>query len=268
MNLRRFPLLMIAAAALVIPVACSSSDSSSDTSSSAETSSAASDVTGELTVFAAASLRSTFEEIGQDFTEQYPDATVRFSFGGSSDLVAQLTSGAPGDVFASADENNMTKAVDAGLIEGTPVDFASNTLTIVTPPGNPGNVQSFADLANPDVSVVVCAPPVPCGAATNRIEESTGVDITPVSEESSVTDVLGKITSGQADAGLVYVTDATGAGDAVNVVSFPESSEAVNVYPIGTLADSSNQAAAQAFVDLVTGSVGQDVLAEAGFAQP
>lgn len=268
MNLRRFPLLMIATAALVVPVACSSSDDSSDTSSSAETPAAASDVTGELTVFAAASLRSTFEEIGQDFTEQYPDATVRFSFGGSSDLVAQLTSGAPGDVFASADENNMTKALDAGLIEGDPVDFASNTLTIVTPPGNPGNVQSFADLANPDVSVVVCAPPVPCGAATNRIEEATGIDITPVSEESSVTDVLGKITSGQADAGLVYVTDANGAGGAVDTVSFPESSDAVNVYPIGTLAASSNHAAAQAFVDMVTGDIGRGVLAEAGFAGP
>ena len=271
MNLRRLPLLMIAAAALVAPVACSSdgsTDTSSETTSDAQTTSADADVTGELTVFAAASLRSMFEEIGQDFTEQYPDATVRFSFGGSSDLVAQLTSGAPGDVFASADETNMTKAIDAGLIEGDPVNFASNTLTIVTPAGNPGNVQSFADLANPDVSVVVCAPPVPCGAATNRIEEATGVDITPVSEESSVTDVLGKITSGQADAGLVYVTDASGAGDAVDVVSFPESSDAVNVYPIGTLADSPNPAAAEAFVELVTGDVGQGVLAEAGFSAP
>lgn len=270
MNPRRVSLLMIATAALVLPVACSSSGSSSDSSTteSSETTAASGDISGEITVFAAASLRSTFEEIGQDFSEQYPDASVRFSFGGSSDLVAQLTSGAPGDVFASADENNMTKAVDASLIEGDPVDFASNTLTIVTPPGNPGNVQSFADLANPDVSVVVCAPPVPCGAATNRIEDATGVDITPVSEESSVTDVLGKITSGQADAGLVYVTDATGAGDGVDTVSFPESSDAVNIYPISVLADSANPEAAQAFVDLVTGDVGQGVLAEAGFSKP
>lgn len=275
MTTRRIPLLVIAAAALVIPVGCSSSgDSSSESTTSADTSAAdtsatdAADISGEVTVFAAASLRDTFEEIGNDFTEQYPDASVRFTFAGSSDLVAQLTSGAPGDVFASADENNMTKATDAGLIAGDPVDFASNTLTIVTPPGNPGDVQSFADLAEPDLSVVVCAPPVPCGAATNRIEEATGVDITPVSEESSVTDVLGKVTSGQADAGLVYVTDATGAGDAVDVVNFPESSDAVNVYPIGVLEDSANTEAAQAFVDMVTGQVGQGVLAEAGFAQP
>ena len=115
-------------------------------------------------------------------------------------------------MFASADTNNMTKAVDAGLVAGEPVDFATNTLTIVTPPGNPKGIASFADLAKPGTTVVVCAPQVPCGSATEKVEKATGVTLAPVSEESAVTDVLGKITSGQADAGLVYVTDAEGRG--------------------------------------------------------
>lgn len=124
-------------------------------------------------------------------------------------------------MFASADEKNMTKASDAGLLAGAPVDFASNTLTIVTAPGNPMGIASFVDLTKPDTTVVVCAPQVPCGSATEKVEQDTGVTLSPVSEESAVTDVLGKITSGQADAGLVYVTDAKGAGDKVTEVPFP-----------------------------------------------
>lgn len=253
--------------ALVAGCSGSNSDTSSPETDSPDTTEATG-ATGEITVFAAASLRSTFEELGAQLEEANPGTTVNFNFAGSSDLVAQLTQGAPGDVFASADENNMTKAVDAGLVAGDPVDFATNTLTIVTPPGNPKSIASFADLAAPDTTVVVCAPQVPCGAATERIEETTGVTLTPVSEESAVTDVLGKITSGQADAGLVYVTDAKGAGDAVTEVPFPESSSAVNTYPIAVLGASESAAAAQEFVDLVTGADGQAVLTEAGFASP
>ena len=174
-------------------------------------------------MFAAASLKATFTEIGTIFQTENPGSTVTFNFAGSSDLVTQLTAGAPADVFASADTNNMTKATTANLVSGTPVNFASNILTIVTPPGNPAGITGFADLANPDVSVVVCAPQVPCGAAAATVETNTGVDITPVSEENSVTDVLGKITSGQADAGLVYVTDAKNAGDKVTEVRLPGS---------------------------------------------
>jgi molybdate transport system substrate-binding protein len=227
-----------------------------------------SEISGAITVFAAASLKSTFTELGEKFTDANPGTEVTFNFAGSSDLVTQLTQGAPADVFASADENNMTKAVDAGLSAGAPVDFATNTLTIVTPPGNPKGIKTFADLAAPGTSVVVCAPQVPCGSATEKVEQATGVTLAPVSEESAVTDVLGKITSGQADAGLVYVTDAKGAGDAVTEVSFPEAGSAVNTYPIAVLGESANAATAQRFVELVTGAVGRDVLAEAGFAAP
>ncbi|MGE0217028.1 molybdate ABC transporter substrate-binding protein [Mycolicibacterium sp.] len=224
--------------------------------------------TGDITVFAAASLKATFTSLGAQFEKDNPGTTVTFNFAGSSDLVAQLTQGAPGDVFASADTNNMTKAVDAGLIAGTPVDFATNTLTIVTAPGNPKGIASFADLAAPGNQVVVCAPQVPCGAAAEKVEKATGVTLTPVSEESSVTDVLGKITSGQADAGLVYVTDAKTAGDRVQTIPFPESTEAVNTYPIAALQDAANPAAAQKFIELVTGPQGREVLSEAGFEAP
>ena len=223
---------------------------------------------GDITVFAASSLKSAFTALGAQLEKGYPGAHVKFSFAGSSDLVAQLTGGAPADVFASADTATMTKVVDASLVAGNPVNFATNTLTIVTPPGNPKHIASFADLAKPGTQVVVCAPQVPCGAATKKVEAATGTALTPVSEESTVTDVLGKVTSGQADAGLVYVTDAAGAGDKVTAVAFPEAGGAVNTYPIAVLKGSKNADTAQKFVDLVTGPDGRKVLAGAGFAAP
>ena len=223
---------------------------------------------GDITVFAASSLKSAFTALGAQLEKGNPGTHVKFSFAGSSDLVAQLTGGAPADVFASADTATMTKVVDASLVAGNPVNFATNTLTIVTPPGNPKHIASFADLAKPGTQVVVCAPQVPCGAATKKVEAATGTALTPVSEESTVTDVLGKVTSGQADAGLVYVTDAAGAGDKVTAVAFPEAGGAVNTYPIAVLKGSKNAATAQRFVDLVTGPDGRKVLAGAGFAAP
>ncbi len=221
-----------------------------------------------LTVFAAASLKSTFTEIGEQFEAANPGVSVTFSFAGSSDLVTQITSGAPADVFASADENTMGKVTDASLASDTPVDFATNTLEIATPPGNPAGITSFADLARPGASVVVCAPQVPCGAAAAKVEAATGVDITPVSEEGSVTDVLGKVTSGEADAGLVYATDVVGAGDQVTGVPFPESAQAVNTYPITALSGAGDGDLADAFVRAVTGEQGREVLAAAGFGAP
>lgn len=255
-------------AALAIIAGCSHSNSNTASTTSSTAGSAPSGVTGSLTVFAAASLKSTFTELGAEFQKNNPGTHVAFSFAGSSDLVTQLAGGAPADVLASADTANMTKAVDAGLVAGNPVNFAANTLTIVTAPGNPRNIHSLADLAKPGELVVVCAPQVPCGAATKKVESATGVTLHPVSEESSVTDVLGKVTSGQADAGLVYVTDAAGAGAKVTTVAFPESSGAVNTYPIAVINGSKNPGTAQKFVDLVTGPDGRKTLAAAGFAAP
>jgi len=249
-----------AAALLASTVAACGSDDSGDSS--------ASDESKTLTVYAAASLTSSFEEIGNQFEADHEGVTVKFSFAGSSDLVAQIQQGAPADVFASADTNNMDKATADDLVEGDPVDFATNTLEIAVPPDNPAGVASLEDVAKSGTKVVVCAAEVPCGAAAQGVEEAAGVDIKPVSEEQSVTDVLNKVTTGEADAGLVYVTDVKAAGDKVKGIAFPESSSVVNTYPIGALADSKNKGLAQAFVDLVTGDAGQQVLADAGFAKP
>lgn len=219
-------------------------------------------------MYAAASLKKTFTDIGKQFETDNPGWNVESTFAGSSDLVMQLTQGAKADVFASADTANMDKAAEAGLLAGDPVNFASNTLVIVTPPGNPKKIASFADLAGADLKVVVCAAQVPCGAATKKVEQATKVTVNPVSEESSVTDVLTKVTTGQADAGVVYVTDAIGAGNKVAEVDFVESSVAVNTYPIAVLKSAANVDAAHKFVDLVMGEAGQKILSAAGFAKP
>jgi len=249
--------IKVFATALVLILAlaaCGSSDESSDGAT--------------IMVFAAASLKKTFTEIGEQFKTDNPGVSVEFNFAGSSDLVTQLTQGAQADVFASADTKNMDKAAAAGLLDGDPVNFASNTLTIAVAPGNPKQIKSFQDLTKPGLNVVVCAPPVPCGSATQKVEEATGVNLAPVSEESSVTDVLNKVTTGEADAGLVYVTDAMGAGDKVAAVAFPESAGAVNTYPIAALKTSEKPELARKFIAAVTGEAAQKTLSAAGFAKP
>ena len=224
--------------------------------------------TGKLTVFAAASLKKAFTEIGERFTTDNPGSDVEFSFAGSADLVTQLTQGALADVFASADAKNMGRVDQAGLLAGAAVNFASNTLTIVVAPGNPKKIASFQDLTQPGLSVVICARQVPCGSATQKVEQAIGVTLNPVSEESQVTDVLNKVLTGQADAGVVYATDAQAAGNTVTAVAFPESAGAVNTYPIAVLKQAHDPELARRFVDLVTGDAGQKILSSAGFAKP
>ena len=215
-----------------------------------------------VAVFAAASLRTVFTDLSGAFT----GAGIELTFAGSADLLTQLTQGARADVFASADIPTMDKAARAGLLAGPPAAFATNTLTIVVAHGNPQGIKGFRDL--PGVSLVMCATQVPCGSALPRIEQETGVPLNPVSEEPSVTDVLNKVTSGQADAGLVYVTDARSAGDKVSTIAFPEAQGAPNAYQIAVLKGSPDAAAAHRFVDLVTGPAGQQALRAAGFGQP
>jgi molybdate transport system substrate-binding protein len=223
---------------------------------------------GTVTVFAAASLKAAFTELAGKFEASHPGTKVSLSFAGSADLVTQITQGAPADVFASADTRNMAKLRDAGLVDGEPRNFATNTLTIAVPPGNPAGVTGFRDLAKPGAKVVVCASQVPCGAAAVTVEQETGTELSPVSEESSVTDVLGKVLSGEADAGLVYVTDARNAGGKVAAIPFPEAAKAVNTYPIATVKGARNKQAADAFLELVLGSEGQSALGKAGFGAP
>jgi molybdate transport system substrate-binding protein len=221
-----------------------------------------------IMVFAAASLKPTFTLLAGMFQTDNPGTTVNFNFATSSELATQLTSGAAADIFASGDGAQMDTVAKAGLTETDPVNFASNTLVIVTAPGDPKQIHAFADLAKPDLKVVVCREPVPCATLTQRIEENTGVHLNPVSEEPAVSDVLAKVTSGSADAGLVYLTDARKAGDKVSTVKFAESADATNVYPIAVLKHAAQPALAQRFVNLVTGPTGQKVLNQAGFAGP
>ena len=221
-----------------------------------------------LRVSAAASLTQSFDQLSNEFEKDHPGVSVDVNYGGSSGLVQQLTEGAPADVFASADQKNMTKLTDADLAQGEPKIFATNVLTLVVPKDNPAGIRSIQDVLGKNVKLVTCAPEVPCGAATQTVEKANGVELKPVSQENAVTDVLGKVTSGQADAGIVYVTDAKAAGNKVTTIDIPMADEAINNYPIVALKDSEQPELAAQFVDLVTGEQGQKVLRDAGFGAP
>lgn len=222
-----------------------------------------------LTVFAAASLGDAFEELADGFEAEHPGVEVQYNMAGSSALVEQILVGAPADVFASANEATMDRAAEEAI---NPVPFATNVLTLVTPPDNPAGLESLADAAAEGVRLVVCAPRVPCGDATQTVAEDAGVELSPVSEESQVTDVLGKVSSGEADAGLVYVTDARGAGDAVHTIELEQAGAAVNSYPITVLRGAEDNGPgqrelAQAFVDYVLSEDGQSLVEGYGFGR-
>jgi molybdate transport system substrate-binding protein len=221
-----------------------------------------------LSVYAAASLTGTFEQLAAEFEAEHDGVEVDLSFGGSSDLVAQIREGAPADVFASADTATMDRLADEDLTGQEPQDFATNTLRIAVAPDNPLGIAGLYDLTGKDVKLVVCAPEVPCGAAAQKAAEAAGVELMPVSEEQSVTDVLGKVTSGEADAGLVYATDVIAADGAVLGIDFPESEAAVNTYPIATVAGHDSGDLATEFVELVVGEAGRRILSDAGFGLP
>jgi molybdate transport system substrate-binding protein len=218
-----------------------------------------------LTVLAAASLTESFTDLEKQFETAHPGVDVKLNYAGSSDLAQQIVNGAPADVFAAASDATMKTVTDAGLTTAAPKIFATNVLEIATAPGNPKGIASFADLAKPDLKVVVCAPQVPCGAAAAKIEKATGVTLKPVSEEADVKSTLGKITSGDADAGLVYVTDVASAKDQVQGVTFPEATQATTNYPIAVLKNAPQADLAQQFEYLVTGDAGQQELKAAGF---
>jgi molybdate transport system substrate-binding protein len=220
----------------------------------------------QLIVFAAASLRAAFTDLAGAFAGTDPDSAVELSTAGSATLLSQLTQGAAADVLATADTPTMDRAARAGLLAGPPVPFASNVLTIVVAPGNPKSIGSIRDLDA--AALVVCAVQVPCGSSVPRLRDETGLRLEPVSEESSVTDVLNKVTSGQADAGLVYRTDARAAGDRVAAVPLPEAAGMPNIYRIAVLKDSHDLGLASRFVEFVTAPAGRRILTSAGFGDP
>jgi molybdate transport system substrate-binding protein len=252
----------------LVAAGCSSDSKSSDSSTTTSTK-AAPKATGTITVSAAASLTEAFGKMGTDFTAANPDATVTFNFGSSGTLATQIQQGAPADTFASADEDNMTKLVTANLVDGTPTVFAQNKLVIVTKPGNPENVKKLADLANLSV-VSLCGQTVPCGKYAAQILQTAGVTIpeTKVTRGQDVKATLAAVTTGDADAAIVYVTDAKSAGDSVAAVTIPDSQNAIATYPIATLTASGNKPTSQAFIDYVMSSKGQATLKSYGFLPP
>ncbi|MFF8352564.1 molybdate ABC transporter substrate-binding protein [Streptomyces chartreusis] len=257
------------AAALLALSACSSSDSDSAKTSDSSASASASDkLSGEVTVFAAASLKESFTTLGKEFEKEHPGTKVTFSFGGSDALAASITGGAPADVFASASPKTMKIVTDAGDAAGTPATFVRNQLEIATLPGNPDKIASLKDLTKSDLKVVLCDEAVPCGAAAQKALDASKLKLTPVSYEEDVKSALNKVVLKEADAAVVYKTDVKAAGDKVEGVEFPESADAINDYPITVLKESQNSDAAKAFIALVQSADGQKVLSEAGFLQP
>ncbi|MGN6176443.1 MAG: molybdate ABC transporter substrate-binding protein [Streptosporangiaceae bacterium] len=256
--MRRFAVIaaVLAAAAAA---GCSSSPSSPSAGSSPST--------GTITVFAAASLTESFTQLGKQFQAAHPGDTVKFSFGPSSGLATQITSGAPADVFASAAPGNMDDVVSAGDAS-SPQNFAKNTMEVATPPNNPGNVESVKDLADDSVKVALCQPQVPCGVVAAEVFKNAGIKVKPVTLQPDVKSVLTQVETGNVDAGMVYVTDVQAAGSKVNGVTIPASDNASTLYPIATINSSKHKSIAQAFMNYVLSPAGQQVLKAAGFESP
>ena len=258
-------LTVVAALAALALTACGGSASSSVTSSAV--SSLPDTAAGSITVFAASSLKEAFTQIGKDYEAAHPGAKVTFNFGASSTLATQITQKAPADVFASASQKTMDTVTAAGAATGDKV-FAVNTIEIATPPNPTTPVTSLADLAKPGVKVVICQKDVPCGVAAAKLFTQNNLTVTPVSEEVDVKAVLSKVVLGEADAGIVYVTDVKAAGAKVAGVVIPKDQNVTTTYPIAPIASSTNAVTAKAFVDFVLSPAGQTVLAAAGFTSP
>ena len=258
--MRRFTVIAAALAA-VAAAGCSSSGSGSSSSPSA------SPAGGTITVFAAASLTESFTTLGKQFEAAHPGDTVKFSFGPTSGLAEQITSGAPADVFASAAPANMDQVVKAGDASN-PQDFARNTAEVATPPNNPGNVSSVNDLAKKSVKVALCQPQVPCGVVAAEVFKNAGITVKPVTLQPDVKSVLTQVETGNVDAGMVYVTDVMAAGSKVKGVTIPASMNASTLYPIATIKGSKHESIAKEFVDYVLSPAGQQVLTAAGFEKP
>lgn len=219
-------------------------------------------------MFAAASLTAALKDEGTAFHSRHPQSSVELNFGGSTALATQINQGAAADVFAAADVANMQKVVVAGNASSTPRNFASNRLQIVVRAGNPKRIKGLADLTNPETVVVLCAPAVPCGNYAQQALAKAGVKVTPKSHEQDVNAVVSKVSLGEADAGIVYVTDVRSAGARVQGVAIPDDQNVLATYPVAGVKGGSNPAGGQAFIDFLLGDRGQDVLANYGFAKP
>jgi molybdate transport system substrate-binding protein len=247
--------LGLASITAVTLAACSSSSSSSPARP------------GSITVFAASSLKEAFTTLGQQFEAANPGTKVTFSFGASSTLATQITSGAPADVFASASPKNMTQVVSAGYATGS-TNFVKNVMEIAVPPANPGHATGVADLGKSSVKVALCQPQVPCGTVAAKVFANAKVTVKPVTLQPDVKSVLTQVELGNVDAGVVYVTDVNAAGAKVKGIAIPDSVNASTEYPIAALSHSASLTLAQAFEAYVLSDAGQAVLTADKFEQP
>ncbi|TDD66626.1 molybdate ABC transporter substrate-binding protein [Jiangella aurantiaca] len=262
----RARLALTVTVAALLTVACGGDDG--DSAAAADPGEASQVPSGRVTVLAAASLTESFEHLADELQTTHPDLEIVYSFGSSSGLVEQLLSGAPADVLATADTTTMDEAVAGGVVDGEPRIFARNTLALAVPAGNPGNVTGLADLANEDLRVAICEPQVPCGGAAQRLLDAAGVTAAPDTLTTDVKEAASLVALGEADAALIYLTDAAAEGDAVETVDVPDAEDVVSDYPVAVLADAPNPEGARAVVDAITGEPGRVILGEAGFLEP
>jgi molybdate transport system substrate-binding protein len=245
-----------------------SSASSSAPASSAPAAVATPSISGTVVVFAASSLMATFTTLATNFEQAHPGVKIVPSYGGSDTLAAQITQGAPVDVFAAASTTTMGTVTKAGDGVGTPTVFAKNELEIAVSPSNPDHIASLADVTKSGIKLALCAATVPCGAAATKAFAAAKLTPHPVTLEQDVASVLTKVELGEVDAGIVYQTDVKSAGSKVAGVNFPEAASAINTYPIVVVKTGKNAVAGQEFVNYVVSPAGQQILQAAGFQQP
>lgn len=225
-------------------------------------------LSGTLSIFAAASLTGSFNALAAEFTKQHPALRITPNYAGSSGLVAQIIQGADADIFASADQANMRKLIDAKLNTGDPRIFATNRLQIVVQAGNPKGIAQLADLARPDLILVLGASSVPVGAYAQQAFDNAGVKVTPKSLETDVKLVVTKVALGEADAGIVYATDVRAGGARIQGVDVSAQFNVTAAYPVAIVKGAKNESAARAFIEFVLSSRGREVLASFGFLLP
>ncbi|MFC8593975.1 molybdate ABC transporter substrate-binding protein [Streptomyces atroolivaceus] len=252
---RRAGVAVLSAALLATLAACGSGDDGRDSAGPGT----------RLTVLAASSLTDVFATAGAAYENEHPGTEVTFSFAGSQELAAQVRQGAPADALVTAD----TKTMDGLAADtGKPTVIAKNRLVIAVGEGNPEKVESLTDLAGPALEVVLAAPEVPAGRYSGQILEAQKIDVRPVSQEPNVRAVLSKVGLGEADAGLVYRTDAATATGKVDAIDIPDAQNAIAAYPAATLKSSGDSKAAAAFVSWLSTPEAQKILQDAGFQKP
>jgi molybdate transport system substrate-binding protein len=256
----------VGATAALLLAGCGSSGAPTAAKPSASKSSSAA-LSGTVNVFAAASLKEAFTKLGQQFQSTHTGVKIVFNFGPSSGLATQITQGAPADVFASASPKNMGQVVDAGAAS-SPKNFASNVMEVAVPTRNPAYITGLSDLAKPGVKVALCQSQVPCGVTAAKVFTKAKLTVKPVTQELDVKAVLTKVTLGEVDAGMVYVTDVRAAGTKVKGIQIPTDLNASTKYPIAALTKAANKAGARSFTDYVLSAEGAKVLSEGGFAKP